>query len=203
MTHYFLIVATMRLSDRDLKKALNDGEIVITPSVDHASIQGVAIDLRLGNQFRVFSGNKIPYIDLGSPASVLQESLDCLMGSMVEVKDDGRFIIHPGELALGVTLESIKISNQYVGWLDGRSSLARLGLMIHVTSHRIDPGWEGQIVLEFYNSGKVPLGLAPNMKICAINFERLSSPAEFSYLDRSSSKYKYQTGAVSSKISKD
>ncbi len=193
----------MRLSDRDLKKAINDGEIVITPVIDSELVQGVSVDLRLGSQFRVFSGNKIAYIDLGAPAEDLQKSLDCLMGSIVEVPENERFIIHPGELILGVTLESIKISNQYVGWLDGRSSLARLGLMIHVTSHRIDPGWEGQVVLEFYNSGKVPLGLAPSMKICAINFEKLSSPVEFSYLDRVSSKYKYQKGAVASKMNRD
>jgi dCTP deaminase len=193
----------MRLSDRDLKKAIHDGKIAITPSVNMDTIQGVTVDLRLGSQFRVFSGNKIAYIDLGAPAAALQESLDCLMGSIVEVADHERFIIHPGELVLGVTLESIKINNEYVGWLDGRSSLARLGLMIHVTSHRIDPGWDGQVVLEFYNSGKVPLGLAPNMKICAINFEKLSSPAEFSYLDRASSKYKYQQGAVASKMTSD
>jgi len=193
----------MRLSDRDLKKAIHDGEISITPSVDPLLIQGLTVDLRLGHEFRVFSGNKIAYIDLGSPSSVLQKSLDCLMGSVVTLSQEERFIIHPGELVLGVTLESLKLSNQYVGWLDGRSSLARLGLMIHVTSHRIDPGWEGQVVLEFYNSGKVPLGLAPNMKICAINFEKLSSPAEFSYVDRVSSKYKYQQGAVSSKMNQD
>ncbi len=198
-----MIQSHMRLSDRDLKKAILDGQIVITPSVDPALIQGVTVDLRLGSQFRVFSGNKIAYIDLGASAENLQESLDCLMGSMIEVPEHERFIIHPGELVLGVTLESIKISREYVGWLDGRSSLARLGLMIHVTSHRIDPGWEGQVVLEFYNSGKVPLGLAPNMKICAINFEKLSSPAEFAYLDRISSKYKYQQGAVGSKMTRD
>ncbi len=193
----------MRLSDRDLKQALRQGEICITPSVNLDLVQGVTVDLRLGSQFRVFSGHKIPYIDLGASATNLQESLDCLMGSVVEVAENERFVIHPGELVLGVTLESIKISNQYVGWLDGRSSLARLGLMIHVTSHRIDPGWDGQVVLEFYNSGRVPLGLAPKMKICAINFEKLSSPAEFSYLDRASSKYKYQQGAVASKMSTD
>jgi dCTP deaminase len=193
----------MRLSDRDIKKSIESGDILITPAVDMTTIQGVSIDLQLGSEFRVFSGHKIPYIDLGSPADRLQKSLDDLMGSVVHVQKGERFIIHPGELVLGVTLQSICVSNQYVAWLDGRSSLARLGLMIHVTSHRIDPGWNGQVVLEFYNSGKVPLGLEPGMKICAINFEQLSSPAEFSYLERQSSKYKNQKGAVSSKISKD
>ena len=80
-------------------------------------------------------------------------------------------------LALATTLESVKLPANIIGWLDGRSSLARLGLMVHVTAHRIDPGWEGKIVLEFYNSGKLPLALRPNMVIGALSFEVLSGPA--------------------------
>ena len=90
-----------------------------------------------------------------------------------------------------------------VGWLDGRSSLARLGLMVHVTAHRIDPGWSGQIVLEFYNSGKLPLALRPKMKIAALNFETMSSSAARPYNKRDDAKYKGQKGAVASRISQD
>ena len=129
--------------------------------------------------------------------------LDEVMMPPVHLTVEERFIIHPGELVLAVTHESISLPRTIVGWLDGRSSLARLGLMVHVTSHRIDPGWHGQIVLECFNSGKVPLALAPMMKICAINFEQLTSPVEYSYLDRTSAKYKNQQGAVASKISDD
>ena len=91
------------------------------------------------------------------------------------------FFLHPGELALAMTLESVTLPDNIVGWLDGRSSLARLGLMVHVTAHRIDPGWSGNIVLEFFNSGKLPLALKPGMKIGALSFEVLSGAAEKPY----------------------
>jgi len=90
-----------------------------------------------------------------------------------------------------------------VGWLDGRSSLARLGLMVHVTAGRIDPGWQGQIVLEFYNNGKLPLALRPGMVICAMSFEMLSSPALRPYNKRENAKYRDQKGATFSRIAKD
>ena len=95
------------------------------------------------------------------------------------------------------------LPDDLVGWLDGRSSLARLGLMVHVTAHRIDPGWHGQIVLEVFNSGKLPLALRPGMDICAINFETLSSPALKPYNTRTDAKYRNQTGPTSSRINQD
>lgn len=106
-------------------------------------------------------------------------------------------------MALGVTYESVTLPADVVGWLDGRSSLARLGLMVHVTAHRIDPGWSGQIVLEFYNSGKLPLALRPKMKIAALNFEAMSGKAARPYNKRVDAKYKGQQGAVASRISQD
>lgn len=110
---------------------------------------------------------------------------------------------NPGELALAVTLESVTLPADLVGWLDGRSSLARLGLMVHVTAHRIDPGWSGCIVLEFYNSGKLPLALRPGMLIGALSFEPLSGPAARPYNRREDAKYRNQQGAVASRIDKD
>lgn len=96
------------------------------------------------------------------------------MSDEIILPEGEAFFLHPGELALAVTLESVTIPDDLVGWLDGRSSLARLGLMVHVTAHRIDPGWQGCIVLEFYNSGKLPLALRPGMLIGALSFEPLS-----------------------------
>ena len=113
------------------------------------------------------------------------------------------FFLHPGELALAVTYESVTLPADLVGWLDGRSSLARLGLMVHVTAHRIDPGWSGCIVLEFYNSGKLPLALRPGMLIGALSFEPLSGPAARPYNRREDAKYRNQQGAVASRIDKD
>ena len=106
-------------------------------------------------------------------------------------------------LALATTLESVKLPANIIGWLDGRSSLARLGLMVHVTAHRIDPGWEGKIVLEFYTSGKLPLALRPNMVIGALSFEVLSGPAARPYTSRKDAKYKHQQNAVASRINED
>jgi len=119
------------------------------------------------------------------------------------VKDGDPFFIHPGELVLGVTKESVTLPDDLVGWLDGRSSLARLGLMVHVTAHRIDPGWSGGIVLEFLNGGKLPIALSPGMTIGAINFETMSGSAERPYNKRDNAKYKNQTSAVGSRISGD
>ena len=99
--------------------------------------------------------------------------------------------------------ETVKLPANIIGWLDGRSSLARLGLMVHVTAHRIDPGWEGKIVLEFYNSGKLPLALRPNMVIGALSFEVLSGPAARPYISRKDAKYKHQQNAVASRINED
>ena len=105
--------------------------------------------------------------------------------------------------ALVVTYESVTLPADLVGWLDGRSSLARLGLMVHVTAHRIDPGWSGCIVLEFFNSGKLPLALRPGMPIGALSFEPLSGPAARPYNRREDAKYRDQQGAVASRIDKD
>jgi dCTP deaminase len=97
----------------------------------------------------------------------------------------------------------VRLPADIVGWLDGRSSLARLGLMVHVTAHRIDPGWSGNIVLEFYNSGKLPLALRPHMKIGALNFELMTTPADRPYNTRADAKYRQQTGADASRIGHD
>lgn len=193
----------MRLSDRDIVQALKNKDIQITPMPDCASIEGVSVDLHLGSEFRVFSGYQIPYIDLAAPAKTLSEQIERTMSASLQIPATERLIIHPGELVLGMTSESVSIGNQLVGWLDGRSSLARLGLMVHVTSHRIDPGWEGNIVLEFYNSGKLPLALAPGMRICAVNFETLTSPVQHPYTQRSSSKYKNQREVLGSRLNAD
>ena len=172
----------MRLCDTHIEEYLDAGKIVIEPRPLQSSISGVSVDIRLGNEFRVFSEHTTPYIDLS---------------------ENEAFFLHPGELALAVTYENVTLPDNVVGWLDGRSSLARLGLMVHVTAHRIDPGWSGKIVLEFYNSGKLPLALRPKMTIGALNFELLSAPAARPYNKRADAKYKVQQGAVASRINQD
>jgi len=193
----------MRLCDQDIETSLENGEIKITPKPDSSMISGVSVDIRLGNEFRVFQDHTAPFIDLSGPKAEMQKAMDSVMSDEIFIPDGEAFFLHPGELALAVTYESVTLPDNIVGWLDGRSSLARLGLMVHVTAHRIDPGWSGQIVLEFYNSGKLPLALRPKMKIAALNFETMSSSALRPYNKRGDAKYKNQTGAVASRISED
>ncbi|MDD7568343.1 MAG: dCTP deaminase [[Actinobacillus] rossii] len=193
----------MRLCDTDIEKYLDDGIIVISPRPDNSKINGATIDLRLGNSFRVFREYSAPYIDVSGPREEVTAQLERVMSDEIIIGDDEPFFLHPGELALATTMESVKLPANIIGWLDGRSSLARLGLMVHVTAHRIDPGWEGKIVLEFYNSGKLPLALRPNMIIGALSFEILSGHAARPYNARQDAKYKNQQSAIASRINQE
>ena len=191
----------MRLCDSDIVAALDQNHIRIEPRPDDQAISGVSVDLRLGHRFRVFSSHTIPYIDLSGSRELVDQAVEKVMSDEVYIDGEGTFVLHPGELALGITLESITLPDNLVGWLDGRSSLARLGLMVHVTAHRIDPGWSGNIVLEFFNSGKLPLALRPGMAIGAMSFETLTAPAARPYTKRENAKYRGQSGPVASRIS--
>ncbi|MBY5920468.1 dCTP deaminase [Ferrimonas balearica] len=193
----------MRLNDIEILEYLDQERIVIEPRPANDKISGVSVDVNLGNRFRVFQDHTAPFIDLSGPREEVQKALENVMSDEVRIEEEEAFFLHPGELALGVTHESVTLPADVVGWLDGRSSLARLGLMVHVTAHRIDPGWSGQIVLEFFNSGKLPLALRPGMPIGALNFERLSGPCARPYNKRQDAKYKGQSGAVASRISQD
>ncbi|WAJ71474.1 dCTP deaminase [Catenovulum adriaticum] len=193
----------MRLCDQDIINALDEGKIQILPTPTQDMISGVSIDIRLGNKFRVFQEHSAPFIDLSGPKEEVNKALDSVMSDEIYIEDGEAFFLHPGELALSVTYESVTLPDNIVGWLDGRSSLARLGLMVHVTAHRIDPGWSGNIVLEFFNSGKLPLALRPKMKIGALNFETMSGSAIRPYNKRVDAKYKGQDGAIASRISED
>jgi len=193
----------MKLSDRDIIQHLKIGKIVIDPMPEQHKIKGISVDLRLADKFRVFNDHTAPFIDLSGPSEQMQKIMDRIMGDEVVIPEGEAFFLHPGELALASTFETVSIPDDLVGWLDGRSSLARLGLMVHVTAHRIDPGWEGQIVLEIFNSGKLPLALRPGMDICALNFETLSSAAIKPYNKRADAKYRNQRGPTSSRITQD
>lgn len=193
----------MRLSDGDIEQRITDGSIVIEPQPADDAIAGISVDLRLDHRFRVFNNNSVTHLDLSGERAQLERDINRIMSKEIEIEEDDALYIHPGELILGATLESVTVPDDLVGWLDGRSSLARLGLMVHVTAGRIDPGWQGQIVLEFYNNGKLPLALRPGMVICAMSFETLSSPAKRPYNKRENAKYRDQKGAVFSRIAKD
>ena len=191
----------MKLSDVDIARHLEHREIVIDPAPTSECFGSFSVDLRLGNTFRVFADHGCPYLDLGSTSGV--QTVYEEVTREVVVPDDGAFYLHPGELALGITLERIVLPNHLVGWLDGRSSLARVGLMVHLTAHAIDPGWNGRITLEFFNSGRLPLALRPHMRICAVSFEILTSPTSRPYHSKQGAKYRDQEGPLPSRITND
>ena len=193
----------MRLTDGQIEQYLDEGKIILDPRPLSEDISGVTVDIHLGNEFRVLQDHAAPFIDISGPREEIDRAIQTVMSEAIILDSDQAFFIHPGEFALAVTHESVTLPDYMVGWLDGRSSLARLGLMVHVTAHRIDPGWSGQVVLEFFNSGKLPLALRPLMKIGALSFELLEQSCERPYSTRKDAKYKDQRGAVASRIGAD
>lgn len=185
----------MLLSDRDIKKALKEKRLVIKPTPDFETQLGsCSIDLRLGNTFRVFDHSKYPYID---PA---KKDYSNEITKVIKVEKDGSFIMQPGDFVLAVALESVKIPADLVGRLEGRSSLGRLGLVVHSTAPLFDPGWDGNPVLELGNLGRMAIKLTVGMRVCAMSFEELSSPAEIPYTSKKFAKYKFQKAPEESRI---
>ncbi len=190
----------MKLSDVDIVSHLERRDILIEPPPTPECFGSFSIDLRLGHTFRVFADNRCPYLDPGAMDGI--RTIEETMQEVV-IPEGEAFYLHPGELALGVTLERIVLPNHLAGWLDGRSSLARVGLMVHLTAHTIDPGWNGRITLEFFNSGRLPLALRPLMRICALSFESLTSPTSRPYHSKQGAKYRNQEGPLPSRIAND
>lgn len=186
------------LSDKDIKAALASGAIVVDPLEDPSiQIQPASIDLRLGNQFRIFRHAQKAFID------PLRDNLEDYT-EVLEVEDSEPFILHPGEFVLGSIKEYIKIPDYLVAKVEGRSSLGRLAILVHATAGFIDPGFEGNITLELSNVGKMPVAFYPNMRICQISFEEMSSPSDIPYGHPSRrSKYQGQRGPTASRISRD
>lgn len=188
----------MVLSDGDIKKALSDGRIGITPKPDmDMQLGSCSIDLRLGKRFRVFEYSRHHLIDPNNK-KINQE-----ITREVAVKRGQPFIIHPGDFVLAVTHEKVTIAPDLLGRLEGRSSLGRLGIVVHSTASVFDPGWDGKPVLELGNMGKIPVALYPGMRICAMTFEELSSPSSRPYVKKKGAKYTTQAGPDESKISSD
>jgi dCTP deaminase len=179
------------LSDRTIARSLAEGRIVIDP-YDAALLQPSSVDVRVDNLFRVFHNNRYPYIDVKQPQDELTE--------LVEVDDDTPFVLHPGEFVLGSTLERIALSDDLVARLEGKSSLGRLGLLIHSTAGFIDPGWDGHVTLELSNVANLPITIYPGMKIGQISFMQMTEPAETPYgASAIGSKYKGQRGPTASR----
>ena len=185
----------MILSDKDIKTKLEGGEIKIAPLPDLAVALGtMSIDLRLGHEFIIYKTTSRPYIDLKDTISF--EGLT----ELVTKKDTEPFVVHPGEFVLGSTTELVELPMDIAGRLEGKSSLGRLGIVIHSTAGKIDPGFTGRITLEISNIGRLPIMLYPGMRICQLVFEEMSSPTTKGYAQRDSSKYKVQNQPLASKI---
>ena len=183
------------LSDRDIRAAIEAGEVVITP-YDSKDLQPSSVDQHLDRRFRVFRNNRYPYIDVRSPQPDLTE--------MVSVADDEPFILHPGEFVLGQTLEWTELPDDLVARLEGKSSLGRLGLLIHSTAGYVDPGWKGNLTLELSNVANLPIALYYGMKIGQISFFRMSSAVERPYgSPELGSKYQGQSEPTASAFHRD
>ena len=181
----------MLLSDRDLRKELDEGRLELDP-FDAAMIQPSSIDVRLDRFFRVFDNTKYTHID----PSQQQDELT----SLVETPDDDPFVLHPGEFVLGSTYESVRLPEDLAGRLEGKSSLGRLGLLTHSTAGFIDPGFTGHITLELSNVANLPITLWPGMKIGQLCLFRLSSPADHPYgSTQAGSRYQGQRGPTPSR----
>ena len=185
----------MILSDRDIKKYLKLGKIKIKPKPNFKEQLGpCSLDLHLGNVFKTFKPTQYPYLDLKRK----MDFEECM--EEIKVDDGAPFIVQPKEFIIAVTREEIILSDDIMARLDGRSSLGRVGLVVHSTAARFDPGWKGKAVMELGNLGIMPIILYPGMRICAMTFETLSTPAEIPYLKQKDHKYAGQKRPTASKI---
>jgi dCTP deaminase len=179
----------MILSDRTIREQIEAGRIVIDP-FDPVCVQPSSVDLHVDAEFRVFRNNRYPFIDVKQEQDLTE---------LVEVKPDEAFILHPGEFVLGSTLERVAIPDDLVARLEGKSSLGRLGLLIHSTAGYVDPGWDGYLTLELSNVANLPITIYPGMKIGQISFFRLTTAAETPY-GSAGNKYQGQRGPTASRI---
>lgn len=188
----------MVLSDADIKRCLENGTILIDPMPDYESRIGpCSVDFTLGREFRVFEHSQHAYFDVRQ--KVDSEEITRL----ITVKEDDSFIIQPGEFALAVTVETLTLPPDLLARLEGRSSLGRIGIIVHGTAPRFDPGFHGRCVMELGNIGPMAVALYPGMPICSLTFEQLSSPAERPYGQRPGSKYYGQSGPVASRLANE
>ncbi len=182
----------MVLSDRTIREEITQGRIVIDP-LDPSDIQPASVDVHLDDTVLVFRNSRKPYIDVRQDTSDLTE--------MEQISDVHPFILHPGEFVLASTSEHIEIPDDIVARLEGKSSLGRIGLLIHSTAGYVDPGWKGHLTLELSNVANLPVTLYSGMKIGQISFLRLSSPVENPYGSKGlGSKYQGQTQPTASRI---
>jgi dCTP deaminase len=189
----------MILSDRDIRRRLEKGDLKVKPLDDpELQIQPASIDMRLGNEFLEFERSNIPCIHPESE----EETDEYTRRRVVENGED--YVLHPGDFVLGTTYETVEIPDDLVARVEGRSSLGRLAVVVHATAGFVDPGYRGQITLELSNLGTAPVALRPEeMRISQLVLTELSSPAEEPYGKERGSKYQDQDGPTASRIGED
>ena len=189
----------MVLSDRDIKKYIKEGKIKVNPKPNFREQLGpCSLDLHLGNVFKIFKPSDYPYLDLKRKID-----FNDLMEE-IKIKDDAPFILQPRAFVLTTTKEEFALSNDIIARLDGRSSLARIGVVVHLTAARFDPGWQGKAVMELGNLGSMPVVLYAGVtRICALTFETLSSPALIPYLKQKDHAYAKPKSPHASKLNKE
>ncbi len=181
----------MILSDRTIREQLAAGRIAIEP-LDDSCVQPSSVDLRLDRLFRVFLNHTMSVIDVRKDLSELTQE--------VEISDGDAFILHPGEFVLGSTFEKISLPDDIVARIEGKSSLGRLGLLIHSTAGFIDAGFSGHVTLELSNVANLPITLYPGMKIGQVSFLQMTTPADVPYgSSKVGSKYQGQRGPTASR----
>ncbi len=176
----------MILSDRDIKKAIKENRLVFTPELDADQISPASIDLKLSNEFKVFKINKFSLLDTKKPLP------DNFMDKIL-VADNEPFIIHPGSFIIASTIEYMKVPDDLVITVEGKSSLARMGILVHTAGY-VDPGFEGTITLEISNQSNVAVAIYSGMYICQLAVNKLTSPSENPYNKRKKSLYLGQKG---------
>ena len=183
------------LSDHSIREALANGRIGIEP-LDDDAVQPASVDLRLDSAFRIFKVTSRPYVDVHEPMDDLTE--------LVQIIPEEPFVVQPGSFCLGSTLETITVPNDIVARVDGKSSLGRLGLLVHATAGYVDPGWTGKLTLELSNQSQMPIALYYGMRIAQISFIELTTPVDRPYGSAElGSKYQGQTGPTPSRISRE
>ncbi len=188
----------MILSDRDIKQALRDKRIIVKPKPDlEEQLGSSSLDLRLGYEFRFFRHRKQAFVD------PFDAKTTDGMTEMIKISKKEPYVIHPNEFVLASTLEWVEWTDDIAARVDGRSSLGRLGLVIHSTAGHVDAGWKGTLTLELRNIGMAPILLYPKMRICQLIFEQLSSPAERPYTMKPGAKYHSKITATDSAISNE
>lgn len=186
---------TMVLSDVDIKRYIELGKIRIDPPLPPDQFGSCSVDFRLGKEFSVFEHSRYPYIDPRHRKGIEE------MMRTIEAQDGDPFILQPRDFVLAITMESLELSDDVLGRLEGRSSLGRIGIIVHGTAGLFDPGWIGKATLELSNLSRVPVALYPGMRICSFTFEQLSSPSSVPYRNKPDNKYAGQDRPLASRLS--